>query len=177
MLFCKLFVSLHTHNTNIAWIIHLIYEENQKEYGYTICLPRASVAAIGQCQESNLALALSVHCEEWPPCQLMKRASYEDITYTYMYIWPVGHPWLAKCCKSTVKMEIHMTSMLLLLVIMDMLWDSYLIKFSRVSWYFLHCDGRILCEVTGRRKRSTVLLKGLVDPCIYLHLHGKASND
>ena len=41
------------------------------------------------------------------------------------------------------------------------------IEFSRVSWYFLQHCGRILCEITGKRKRSTALLKGLVVPCTY----------
>ena len=44
------------------------------------------------------------------------------------------------------------------------------IEFSRISWHFLQHGGRILCEITGRRKRSTALLKGLVVPCTYTFL-------
>ena len=40
-------------------------------------------------------------------------------------------------------------------------------EFSRQSWHFLQHGGRIFCEATGRRKRSTALLKGLVVPCTY----------
>jgi len=38
---------------------------------------------------------------------------------------------------------------------------------SRVSWYFLKHGGQIICEVTGRRKRSLTPGKGLEVPCQY----------
>ena len=36
-------------------------------------------------------------------------------------------------------------------------------EFSRLFWFFLGHDGRISCEVTGRRKHG----KGLEVPCVY----------
>ena len=38
---------------------------------------------------------------------------------------------------------------------------------SRVAWYFIRHGGEITCEVTGRRKRSSVAGKGLEVPCTY----------
>ena len=38
---------------------------------------------------------------------------------------------------------------------------------SRLSWYFLKYGGQIICEVTGRRKRSSTPGKGLEVPCLY----------
>ena len=38
---------------------------------------------------------------------------------------------------------------------------------SRLSWYFLKHGGQIICEVTGRRKRSSTPGKGLEVPCLY----------
>ena len=43
---------------------------------------------------------------------------------------------------------------------------------SRTAFYFLQHGGRITCEVTGRRKPSDVLNKGLIVHCIYM-FHGK----
>ena len=40
-------------------------------------------------------------------------------------------------------------------------------EFSRIAWYFLQHGGRITCEITGRRKRSEVVDKGLEVPCLY----------
>ena len=39
--------------------------------------------------------------------------------------------------------------------------------FSKFSWHFLRHSGTIACEVTGRRKRSSMEGKGLVVPCLY----------
>ena len=41
------------------------------------------------------------------------------------------------------------------------------IEFSKLAWHFLQHGGRIVCKITGRRKRSSVLNKGLVIPCTY----------
>ena len=41
------------------------------------------------------------------------------------------------------------------------------IEFSKLAWHFLQHGGHIVCEITGRRKRSSVLNKGLVIPCTY----------
>ena len=41
------------------------------------------------------------------------------------------------------------------------------IEFSKLARHFLQHGGRIVCEITGRRKRSSVLNKGLVIPCTY----------
>ena len=41
------------------------------------------------------------------------------------------------------------------------------IEFSNVAWHFLQYGGRILCVVTGNRKRSEVRSKGLEVPCSY----------
>ena len=38
---------------------------------------------------------------------------------------------------------------------------------SKLCWDFLRHSGRITCEVTGRRKRSSIEGKGLVVPCHY----------
>ena len=38
---------------------------------------------------------------------------------------------------------------------------------SMVCWHFLRHDGRITCEVTGLRKRSSIEGKGLVVSCLY----------
>ena len=43
---------------------------------------------------------------------------------------------------------------------------------SRTAFYFIQHGGRITCEVTGCRKPSDVLNKGLIVPCIYM-FHGK----
>ena len=37
---------------------------------------------------------------------------------------------MAKCCEFTAKMAILMTDMLLLLVVTDLLWDTYLSNFQ-----------------------------------------------
>lgn len=41
------------------------------------------------------------------------------------------------------------------------------IEFSKLAWYFLQHGGHIVCEITGSRRRSDVLNKGLVVPCTY----------
>jgi len=38
---------------------------------------------------------------------------------------------------------------------------------SRVSWCFLKHGGLVVCEITGRRKRSVTPGKGLAVPCQY----------
>ena len=40
-------------------------------------------------------------------------------------------------------------------------------EFSRLSWYFLQNDGEIMCEITGRRRRSPLVQGGMEIPCIY----------
>ena len=43
-------------------------------------------------------------------------------------------------------------------------------EISKVAWYFLQHGGEISCEISGRRKRSSVLGKGLEVPCTYTFL-------
>ena len=40
-------------------------------------------------------------------------------------------------------------------------------EFSKLCWDFLRHNDKMTCEVTGRRKRSSVEGKGLVVPCLY----------
>ena len=40
-------------------------------------------------------------------------------------------------------------------------------EFSKLCWHFLRHGGTIACEVTGRRKHSSIEGKGLVVPCLY----------
>ena len=40
-------------------------------------------------------------------------------------------------------------------------------EFSKLCWHFLRHGGTIACEVTGRRKRSSIEGEGLVVPCLY----------
>ena len=47
---------------------------------------------------------------------------------------------------------------------------------SKVEWYFLRHGGEISCEITGRRKRSSVAGKGL-ESAMYLHLSWKSKDD
>ena len=43
-------------------------------------------------------------------------------------------------------------------------------EISKVAWYFLQHGGEIICEILGRRKRSSVPGKGLEVPCTYTFL-------
>ena len=40
-------------------------------------------------------------------------------------------------------------------------------EFSKLCWHFLRHGGKIACEVTGRRKHSSIEGKRLVVPCLY----------
>ena len=40
-------------------------------------------------------------------------------------------------------------------------------EISRLSFYFLQHGGTIICEITGARRHSEVLDKGLVVPCTF----------
>ena len=49
--------------------------------------------------------------------------------------------------------------------------DSYVVghlprHYSRIAWYFLQHDGKISCEITGRRQRDSTPGLGLVVPCL-----------
>ena len=37
-------------------------------------------------------------------------------------------------------------------------------EYSRIVWHFLQHRGKILCEITGKRRRGL----GLVVPCVYI---------
>ena len=40
-------------------------------------------------------------------------------------------------------------------------------EYSKLCWNFLSHCGRITCEITGRRKQSSIEGKGPVVPCVY----------
>ena len=46
-------------------------------------------------------------------------------------------------------------------------------EISRTSWYFVEHGREISCEVTGRKRLSDILGKGLEVPCTYTY-KGKA---
>ena len=43
-------------------------------------------------------------------------------------------------------------------------------EISKVAWYFLQHGGEITCEISGRRKLSSIPGKGLEVPCMYTFL-------
>ena len=46
-------------------------------------------------------------------------------------------------------------------------------EYSKLAWYFLQHNGQIKCQVTGLLQ---VAGKGVVVPCVYIHVYRKASH-